>query len=83
MTGQEAADLELGLRILALVVLVAMCALAALDFACELTRRRSVGQRFQTWSRRYPMYAFALIVVVGALLGHFFWQEATSPPLGP
>lgn len=83
MTGQEAADLELGLRILALVVLVAMCALAALDFVCEATRRRSVGQRFQTWSRRYPMYAFALIVVIGALLGHFFWQEATSPPLGP
>jgi hypothetical protein len=83
VTGQEAADLELGLRILALVVLVAMCVLAALDFVCEVTRRRSLGQRFQTWSRRYPMYAFALIVVIGALLGHFFWQEATSPPLGP
>jgi hypothetical protein len=57
--------------------------LAVLDFVCELTRRRSVGQRFQTWSRRYPMYAFVMILVVGGLFGHFFWQEATSPPVHP
>lgn len=80
MSGSAAAVLEVGLRALALVVLLAMCALAALDFVCELTRRRSLGQRFQTWSRRYPIYAFALILIVGALLSHFFWQEATSPP---
>ena len=83
MTGDEAAVLELGLRALALVVLLAMCALAVLDFVCELTRRRSLGQRFQTWSRRYPIYSFALILVIGALLAHFFWQEATAPPLRP
>lgn len=83
MNGEEAAILELGLRALALVVLVTLCVLAVLDFVCELTRRRSLGQRFQTWSRRYPVYAFGLIVVIGALLGHFFWQEATSPPPGP
>ena len=83
MSGDAAAVLETGLRALALVVLLAMGALAVLDFACELTRRRSIGQRFQTWSRRYPMYAFALILVLGALLGHFFWQEATSPPIRP
>jgi hypothetical protein len=83
VTGEEAAILEVGLRALALLVLVAACALAVLDFLCEVTRRRSLGQRFRTWSRRYPLYAFALILVVGALLGHFFWQEATSPPLGP
>jgi hypothetical protein len=82
VSGGEAAILELGLRTLALLVLLAMCGLAVLDFACELTRRRSLGQRFRTWSRRYPLYAFALILVVGALLGHFFWQETTSPPLG-
>jgi hypothetical protein len=83
MSGDAAAVLETGLRALALVALLAMCALAVLDFVCELTRRRSIGQRFQTWSRRYPMYAFALVLVLGALLGHFFWQEATAPPIGP
>lgn len=83
MSGEAAAILELGLRALALVLLLALCALAVLDFLCELTRRRSLGQRFQTWSRRYPVYAFGLIVVIGALLGHFFWQEATSPLPGP
>jgi len=76
VSGDAAAVLELGLRVLALLVLVALSTLAALDFVCELTRRRSLGQRFQTWSRRYPLYALALILVVGALLGHFFWQEA-------
>jgi hypothetical protein len=83
VSGSAAAVLETGFRALALVVLVAMGALAVLDFVCELTRRRSIGQRFQTWSRRYPMYAFALILVLGALLGHFFWQEVTSPPIRP
>jgi hypothetical protein len=83
VSGDAAAVLETGLRALALVVLLAMCALAVLDFVCELTRRRSIGQRFQTWSRRYPVYAFALILVLGALLGHFFWQEATTPPIQP
>jgi H+/Cl- antiporter ClcA len=82
VSAHEAAVLELGLRALALVVLLAMCALAVLDFVLEATRRRSLGQRFRTWSRRYPLYAFALILVVGALLSHFFWQEA-SPPLQP
>jgi hypothetical protein len=76
VSGDAAAVLELGLRVLFLLVLVTMGTLAALDFVCELTRRRSLGQRFQTWSRRYPVYALALILVVGALLGHFFWQEA-------
>ena len=83
MSGDAAAVLELGLRALALLVLAALCLLAVLDFVCELTRRRSIGQRFQTWSRRYPMYAFVMILVVGGLLGHFFWQEATSPPVHP
>ena len=79
MSGDAAAILELGLRALAFLVLIVMCALAALDFVCELTRRRSLGQRFSAWSRRYPAYAFVLVVVIGALLGHFFWQEATAP----
>jgi hypothetical protein len=83
LNGDGAAILELGLRALSLLVLLAMCALAALDFVCELTRRRSLGQRFQTWSRRYPMYSFVLILVVGGLLAHFFWQEASAPPLRP
>jgi hypothetical protein len=83
VSGDAAAVLETGFRALALVVLVGLGALAGLDFVCELTRRRSLGQRFQTWSRRYPVYAFALILVLGALLGHFFWQEATSPLVRP
>jgi len=83
VSADAAAILELGLRALALVVLLVLGALAVLDFVCELTRRRSLGQRFQTWSRRYPMYAFALILLAGALLGHFFWQEATAPPIRP
>ena len=77
MSAALAAMLQEGLRALSLLVLLTLAALAALDFVAELTRSRSLGQRFQTWSRRFPLYAFLLILIVGALLSHFFWQEAT------
>jgi len=83
VSPEVSADLELGLRALTFVVLLGFSALALLDFVCELTRRRSLGQRFQTWARRYPLYAFGLVIVLGALIAHFFWQEASARlPLG-
>jgi len=40
-------------------------------------RRRggpTVGQTVQAWSRRYPVFALAFAIVLGLLVGHFFWS---------
>ena len=51
--------------------------LAVADFVLTLDRRASVGEWVIQWARRYPMFALALTLVAGGLLGHFYW--ATNP----
>jgi hypothetical protein len=63
----------IGISILALVVLAMMFAIAALDAVLEAGRWEPIDSRLQTWSGRYPYFAVALAVLLGALLGHFFW----------
>ena len=58
-----------------LIVAVLTAALAfvgAVDIYSEVRERRPVGERLQTWSRRYPLYSGALVALLGALLAHFF-----------
>ncbi len=62
-----------GITIVALVVLAMMFGIAALDAVLEAGRWQPIDRRLQTWSGRYPYFAVGLSVLLGALLGHFFW----------
>jgi hypothetical protein len=62
-----------GITIVALVVLAMLFGIAAVDAVLEAGRWEPIDQRLQTWSGRYPYSAVALSVLLGALLGHFFW----------
>lgn len=59
-----------------LVVLAMMFAVAALDFWFELRGEPAVGDYMSRWSRRYPIFAAFLALIVGAMLAHFFWQPS-------
>ncbi len=48
--------------------------LAFADAYLELHRMRPIGQRIQRWGRRHAMLGGGLVLVVGALTAHFFWQ---------
>jgi hypothetical protein len=63
----------IGISIVALVVLAMMFGIAAVDAVLEAGRWEPIDQRLQTWSGRYPYFAVALSLLLGALLGHFFW----------
>lgn len=62
-----------GITIVALVVLGMLFGIAALDAVFEAGRWEPIDQRLQAWSGRYPYFAVALSLLLGALLGHFFW----------
>ena len=46
--------------------------LAVVDIYFEWHGQRPIGERIQTWSRRYPLFSVALVALFGALLAHFF-----------
>lgn len=48
--------------------------LALVDAYLELHRLRPIGQRVQRWGRRHAVLGGSLILVMGALTSHFFWQ---------
>lgn len=62
-----------GITIVALVVLAMMIGIAAVDAVLEAGRWEPIDKRLQTWSGRYPYFAVAVSVLLGAMLGHFFW----------
>jgi hypothetical protein len=62
-----------GISIVALVILAMMFGIAAVDAVLEAGRWEPIDQRLQTWSGRYPYFAVALSLLLGAMLGHFFW----------
>jgi hypothetical protein len=49
-------------------VLIVIC---ALDLVSVLQDRPSTGYRVQRWSRRNPLYAAGLLLILCTLLGHF------------
>lgn len=79
MPEQVARELATGTRLLVLVVFSVLLLLAAFDLYWEVRRQHSLGYRFQRWGRRYPLYSLGLLVLFGAMLSHFFWQEFRAP----
>jgi multisubunit Na+/H+ antiporter MnhB subunit len=49
-------------------VLIGIC---VLDLVSLLQDRPSIGYRVQRWSRRNPLYAAGLLLILCTLLGHF------------
>lgn len=60
--------------ILALLVIVVLLVLILLDVKAELVGGRTIGQRIQRWAGRYIVLSSGIVLVLGALLAHFFWQ---------
>jgi len=48
--------------------------LALSDFWFASQRSLSVGERLTSWSRKNPVFTGLLLLVFGALLGHFYGQ---------
>lgn len=59
-------------RVLIGALLVVMIIIAVLDVFFELRRLPSIAQHLQTWSGEHPLLAAGLVVVLGAMVGHFF-----------
>lgn len=78
-TQQIADDFAIGMRALVLVVFAILLLLAAFDLYWEVRRCHSLGHRFQAWARRYPLYSLVLLLLFGALVSHFFWQDIATP----
>ncbi len=51
---------------------LALAAVAAFDAYLEATDSPSIAARLQVWARRYPLFSGAVIVLLGAMLAHFF-----------
>jgi hypothetical protein len=52
--------------------------LVGADFCLTATHRSPIGSWVTQWARRYPLFAIALALVAGGMIGHFFF--ATEPP---
>ena len=48
--------------------------LAVVDVYLELKGWRPIGRRVQRWGRRHAVLGAGLVLVLGALTTHFFWQ---------
>lgn len=53
-------------------ITVMLTGIALVDIFFAAARWRPVGARLQDWAGRYPRYALGLVLLMGALLGHFF-----------
>ncbi len=66
-----------GIALVAGIGLSTLLLLAVADLVLTFDERPSVGQWVTLWARRYPLFALALTLVAGGLLGHFYF--ATAP----
>lgn len=68
----------LGVAFVSLVLMLGILAAADAVFA----RRYGllIGHWVQAWARRFPVLAFLLAMVLGMLIGHFYWS---TPPVCP
>jgi hypothetical protein len=57
-----------------LLFLALFIGLALVDVVLEVQGRRPIGQRVQRWARRHALLGGGLVLVLGALTSHFFWQ---------
>ena len=66
---------QIAARVLAAVPVIVVLAVAGLDIFFEAVHWPSISQRLQTWTGEHPLLAAGLVVVLGALIGHFlFWK---------
>ena len=63
------------------VVFVFLIILGAglLDMYFELSGHKPLGYVLPQWARKYPLYATGLVLVLGALIGHFFLHVPLRP----
>jgi len=61
-----------GIRWVVIALTMGFCLAAITDMVLEARGMRSVSARIEAWSRTYPFYAGTMVLVFGALLGHFF-----------
>jgi hypothetical protein len=68
-----ARNVQIVIYVIGIVVLLPVLIAAAVDLSLE-GRQSSLGQHLARWSRRYPLFAAGLILLLGVSLSHFFWQ---------
>jgi hypothetical protein len=61
-------------RVISILMIAIMLLVAALDLSFHLRKLPPVGERLHRWALHYPVYASVIALLLGALLGHFFWQ---------
>jgi hypothetical protein len=64
--------------VLGMLVVGVILLAAAYDLSLE-GRNESLGLHLARWARRYPLFAIALIALLGAMLGHFFTHLPPPP----
>lgn len=69
----DARTVQIVIYALGIAVLLPLLVAAAVDLSLE-GRGTSLGQHLARWSRRYPLFAAGLILLLGLALSHFFWQ---------
>lgn len=60
-------------RVMIAMLLSVLIIVLLLDAIFELAHLPSVAQHFQTWSGEHPLLSAGLVVVLGAMVGHFFF----------
>ena len=63
-----------GITVAGFVVVAMLLGVVVFDVWFEYRRWRTIGDRLRTWSARYPLLASAFALLLGAMLGHFFWH---------
>jgi hypothetical protein len=68
-----ALDTQTGMTAVGIVFVTIMLGILGIDVVLELRHQPPLGEWVATWSRRYPLFASALALIFGAMVGHFFW----------
>jgi hypothetical protein len=66
-------DPQTGMAAVGIVFVGLLLAILGLDVVLEVRHQPPLGEWVATWARRYPLFATALALVFGAMVGHFFW----------
>ena len=68
-----ARNVQIVIYSIGILILLPVLVVAAVDLRLE-RQQTSIGLHLARWSRRYPLFAAGLIVLLGLVLSHFFWQ---------
>jgi hypothetical protein len=67
-------DIRPGLALATAIVVVLLLVIAAVDLYLEVRHQRILGQYMRRWASAYPLFSGFLVILLGAMLGHFFWH---------